>query len=72
MPSALQLSDDGLGFELCGVVQLGCMCQIVLLFSSSFLSSLELSDERVYASSIRALFGTAAHLFNAVVLMPLL
>ena len=36
--------------------------------SSSLFSSLELSDTKVYEPPIRALFGTASHFYEAVVL----
>jgi len=43
-------------------------CLLWLFFSSSLLSSLELSDTKVYAPEIRARLGTATHLCKAVVL----
>ena len=41
---------------------------LLLLFSSLLLSSLELSDTKVYEPSIRARLGTAAHFCEVVVL----
>ena len=41
---------------------------LVLLLSSLLLSSLELSDAKVYEPSVRDFFGTAAHFCKVVVL----
>jgi len=41
---------------------------LTLLLFSSFLSSLDLSDTKVYEPYIRALFGTASHFCKVVVL----
>ena len=39
-------------------------------FSYLLLSSLELSDTKVYAPQVRALLGTASHFCGVVVLLP--
>jgi len=44
----------------------GCVWVKFLVFSYVLLSSLELSDTKVYEPSIRALLGTASHFFKVV------
>ena len=56
--------DSGLGVQ--GKV-LGTL-EVVPLVSSLLLSSLELSDRKVYEPYMRALLGTAAHFCEVVVL----
>ena len=67
-PKTLTLNPHS-GLQILGnAVPGGFGSRVSGLLSSLLLSSLELSDTKVYGPEIRALLGTASHLCEAVVL----
>ena len=63
---ATRVLDTHAGVSTTGQSYVSSVTDLILFFS--LLSSLELSNTKVYEPYIRALLGTAAHFFKVVVL----